>query len=347
MFRMIMSSRLWLPVFFGLVFMGCEERKVEPHGVQSDKRAVAVHVMSFGERTQNPSLEFSGTLQSFRSTPIAFSVNGTVMNVSVENGDTVKAGQLLAVLDSSSLWDVYQVSVAKLMQAEDAYHRMKPLRDSGAVPEVKWVEMETGLSQAKSMASLSRKNWMDTKLRAPVRGVVVNKKLEVGQNVLPGMTVMELLDARYLDAVFAVGEMEVLHVRLGMPMTIRMSGGSEMQAHITEVAVEPNPISRTYAVRVRLDNQGGRLRLGMACHGTLVFNDNAKAEAVLPVRAVLEKSDGSRYVYVVRDGVAYAKKVKLGGFLGKGLRVLEGLEPKDLVVVEGVHGLTEGLRVSY
>jgi len=327
--------------------MGCQEAKALPTADEMAKSSVSVKVMAFGEQAQTPRLEFSGTLQAYRSTPIAFSVNGLVLSVSVKDGDTVQAGQLLAVLDSTSLVDAYQVSAAKLLQAEDAFNRMKPLRDSGAVSAVKWVEMETGLSQAKAMASLARKNVDDSRLKAPVRGIVVNKKLEVGQNVLPGLTVLELLDARYLDAVFAVGEAEVLEVQVGMPMVITMPSGLELQGRITEVSVQPDPISRTYGVRVRLNNQDGRLRLGMACHGSLELVAKVGKEAILPVQAVLEKSDGTRYVYVVRAGQAHAKEVKLGGFLGRGLRVLEGLDPKDLVVVEGVHGLSEGLRVKY
>lgn len=328
--------------------LGCDNAAASNNSKAAGHLGIPVKIQEYGKEQGEAVLEFSGTLQENRMVPIAFQVGGRAQSVHVQDGDTIGAGQLIATLDSASLQNAYRLSEAKLIQALDAHKRMQPLHDSGAVPEVKWVEMETGLAQAQAMASLARKDLDDTRLLAPVGGIVVHRDLEVGQSVMPGVPVLSLVDPHYLDAVFTVAETEVLYLRKGQTMRISLPGnGAEgLVGQVTEVGIQADMFSRNYPVRVRLDNKAGMLRLGMACHGVLELPGSAAAQMVLPVQAVLERPDGTRYVYVVQDGKAVARAVRLGGFLGKGLRVLEGLSPGDQVVVEGAHGLTNGLAVK-
>lgn len=310
--------------------------------------AIPVHTLEFGKDLGQSTLEFSGTLQENRSVPIAFQVSGRIIAVSVQEGDTLREGQSIASVDSTSFLDAYQLNQAKLRQAKDAYQRMKPMHDSGSVTEVKWVELETGVAQAEAMANLARKNLEDSRLAAPVSGIVIHKKLEIGQIVTPGIPVLSLVDSRFVDAVFAVPETEVLYLHPGMPMQISTPGAADdiLRGVISEVAIQADQVSRNYAVRVRLDNSKGRLRMGMACHGEVQYGKQNKNQAILPVQAVLETPEGNRYVYVVRNNKAIRQDIQVGGFLGKGLRVVSGLSPGERVIIEGVHGLTNGTAVQ-
>lgn len=328
----------------GMGLLGCQSQ------TSTAPRAAGplpVQVIEFGQEQGSHRLDFSGTLQENRSTPISFQVSGRVLAIAVDEGDTLAAGQWIATVDSSSLQESFLLAQAKLRQAQDAYDRLKTMHAGGSVSEVKWVEMETGLAQAQAMANIARKNREDARLYAPVAGIVVGKNIEVGQLAMPGITVLKLVDARYLDAVFSVPETEVLHVKEGLTVRISLpgAGNDTLVGKISEVAVQAHPVSRSFPVRVRLDNRAGALRMGMACHGELVLPGDSAA--VLPVQAVLEKPNGTRYVYVVEKGKAMERPVQLGGFLGKGLRVLAGLEKGDKVVVEGMHGVSQGLNVQF
>jgi len=336
----------FLVFLMSLVLVSCQKESTQAT-VQG--KPIQVRVQGYGKDIGQVVLEFSGTIQENRMVPIAFQVSGRTTSVLVRDGDTISQGKLLAVVDSTSFVDANLLSQAKLRQAQDAYKRMKPLHDSGSVSDVKFVELETGLAQAEALANLSKKNLQDARLVAPVSGIVVKKALEVGQSVMPGVPILSLVDARYLDAVFAVPETEVLYLRKGLPMRITVPGSTDQvfAGTITEVAIQADEVSRNYPVRIRIDNRKGLLRMGMACHGEISIGDTGSDQPTLPIQAVLEKPDGSRYVFVVRDGKAVAQSIVVSGFLGKGLRVRSGLNVGDLVVIEGAQGLRSGLAVQY
>ena len=109
---------------------------------------------------------FSGTVEEANSTSLSFSIMGTVKTVHVGLGDRVAKGQLIATVDPLSMQSSYDAAKASLEQAEDAYRRMKELYDKGSLPEIKWVEMQSKLQQAKSMEEVARKNLDDCKGRA-------------------------------------------------------------------------------------------------------------------------------------------------------------------------------------
>lgn len=337
------TMKVLVPLFLSL--LGCNEQGTSS---VATVKGTPVKVVPFGEQTQNASLEYSGTLQENRVTPISFAVPGRVIELFVNDGDTVQQGQLLAVLDSTSLHETYLANVAKQAQAQDAYKRLKPMYDNGSVTAVKFVEVETGLAQANSLVQISQKNLQEARLIAPVKGIVVKKNLEVGQNVSPNLAVFSLLDPQYLDAVFAVPETEILNIHNGSSILITLPGNSSQSfaAKVTEIAIQANEFSRSYPVRVRIDNRKGMLRMGMACHGQIELPTSSSVYT-LPLQAVLEKGDGTRYVYIVKNGQSLERKVQVDGFLGSELRIQSGVSIGDLIVVEGMHGITHGSKVTY
>ena len=83
-------------------------------------------------------------------------------------------------LDATSVRSSYDAAKAALVQAEDAYRRMEELHAKGSLPEIKWVEVQSKLQQARSMEEMARKNLKDCKLYAPFSGVIADKSVEVG-----------------------------------------------------------------------------------------------------------------------------------------------------------------------
>jgi multidrug resistance efflux pump len=93
---------------------------------------------------------------------------------------------MLAVLNSESYQNAWQIALSKLKQAEDTYNRLEPVYQKGSLPEVKFVEIQTGLEQARSMAAISEKNVKDCKLYAPSSGTIGRRMIEPGMSIIPG-----------------------------------------------------------------------------------------------------------------------------------------------------------------
>ncbi len=88
---------------------------------------------------------YSGTVEEESGSAVSFSAAGTIRSLSVAEGQSVKKGQLIGVLDDASLRNAYDIAKATLDQARDAYERMKLLHDSNSLPEIKYVDVQSKL----------------------------------------------------------------------------------------------------------------------------------------------------------------------------------------------------------
>lgn len=143
--------------------------------------------------------------------------------VLVREGEPVKRAQVLARLVTRALVDSLGIAEAKAAQAEDAWKRLEPLHKSQTLPDIKWVEAETGRQQARLMVSIAQKNLDDATLRAPEDGVVSRRHVEAGASVLPGAPAITLVSAGHLQAVVPMPETRIGSVQSGQPARVTVS----------------------------------------------------------------------------------------------------------------------------
>ena len=124
---------------------------------------------------------YVGTAEESFAISLSFSLTGMVEQVTVSEGQRVSKGQMLAALNSGTAQNAYDVSNSTLQQAQDAYDRLSALHEKGSVTDIQFVEVETGLQQAKSMEAIARKNLDDTKLYAPFAGIIAKRSVEIGR----------------------------------------------------------------------------------------------------------------------------------------------------------------------
>ena len=246
-----------LAVSASLALAGCQVKEEKTGGPSP----VRVKVMKVALSEQKTSGRFSGTVEEAAGTPLSFSVMGTVNAVSFRLGDRVEKGQLLASLDATSVRSSYDAAKAALVQAEDAYRRMKELHGKGSLPEIKWVEVQSKLQQARSMEEMARKNLKDCKLYAPFSGVIADKSVEVGQNVIPGMAVGKLLGVSRLKVKISMPESEIASVSLRQKAEIVVPalGSRRFSGMVSEKGIMADPFSRSYEVKIDVADAGGDL----------------------------------------------------------------------------------------
>lgn len=181
-------------------------------------------------------MRYSGTVEEENGTSLSFSVAGTIKTMNVRLGQHVSAGQLIATLDPTSMQNSHKVAHAALEQAEDASRRMKELHDKGSLPDMKWVEVQSKLEQARSMEQIARRNLDDCRLRAPFSGIIAEKSMEADENVAPGMPVARLVTASSLVVRISVPEAEMRSVRTGQKADVAVTaiGGEKIAARVVE-----------------------------------------------------------------------------------------------------------------
>ena len=261
-------------------------------------------------------------------------------------GDRVAKGQLIATVDPLSMQSSYDAAKASLEQAEDAYRRMKELYDKGSLPEIKWVEVQSKLQQAKSMEEVARKNLDDCKLYAPFSGIISEKMAEVGQNIMPGLPVVKLVTANQLKVKIAVPETEIAAIATGQKATITVSAlnGRVFAGTVTEKGIVANPLSRSYDVKIRVDDADKELMPGMVVEAVLSGTGMGTLH-VIPAHIVQLDEQNRSFVWVNAGGKASKRIIQCGGFTSEGVIVLSGLEESEEIIVEGQQKVCENTSV--
>lgn len=332
-----------LAVSASLALAGCQVKEEKTGGPSP----VRVKVMKVALSEQKTSGRFSGTVEEAAGTPLSFSVMGTVNAVSFRLGDRVEKGQLLASLDATSVRSSYDAAKAALVQAEDAYRRMKELHGKGSLPEIKWVEVQSKLQQARSMEEMARKNLKDCKLYAPFSGVIADKSVEVGQNVIPGMAVGKLLGVSRLKVKISMPESEIASVSLHQKAEIVVPalGSRRFSGMVSEKGIMADPFSRSYEVKIDVADAGGDLMPGMVTEVRLAGADGGTA-VIVPARIVQLDEKNRSFVWIDNNGVAEKRVISCGGFSGDGVVVASGLKADDRIIVEGQQKVCNGTKIT-
>ena len=329
---------------FLTVMSGCGNKEQAPQQAEP----VKVKVMTVVSSVRNEAVRFSGTVQEGNGSSLSFPLMGRVKSVKVDLGSRVRQGQLLATLDEVSMQNTYQAAKAALKQAEDAYQRMKELHEKGSLAEMKWVEVQSKLQQAQSMEAVARKNLTDCKLYAPFSGVIAEKSLEVGQNVVPGVQVLKLVSDDRLKVRISVPETEIARVARGQKAVIEapVLNGTKAEGVVTEKGVQANPLSRSYEVNVGIQTKNTGLLPGMVTEVWLQDADKSQA-CVLPAN-VLQLDEHNNYFVWLKgaDGKASKRVVACGKFTATGVTVVNGLNEGDEVIIEGQQKVCEGTPLA-
>lgn len=294
---------------------------------------------------------YIGSVEESASTPVSFATSGLITHKYVRDGQLIRKGQLIATVDNSNATNEYEFAKATLDRARDGYARAKIVYERGSLPEIKWVEVQTQYNQALHAAELAKRHLEDCNLHSPVGGTVSNCNFEVGTQIMPGMPLMNVVNTSCLYVRMSIPETDVNQISIGMPVNISVSalpkGESELKGTVVERDIEPDRLSHSYPFRVRLQQHPASLLPGMVCRCYVegVKPTTSASVCVVPNRAVQLANDGSRFVWVIRQGLAHKQPVTIGDLNGTGVVVSEGLAEGEQVIVNGMLRVTEGTKV--
>ena len=226
--------------------------------------------------------------------------------------------------------------------------RVEMMHKEQSISDIKYVEVQTKLDQARSMYAAAKKRLTDTRLIAPVDGVIGRRSIEVGENygmLLSAFTILDMSEVKV-----PIPEREISKVHRGDEACIRVLalGDSVVyRAKVDDISVVGDALTHSYEVYLRVKNRDGRLMQGMVCNVQL-WPRSAQGQngIVLPVDAVKVNTGDDHYVWVVRHGRAYRQKVSVGMYSKNGVVVYSGIKDGDHVIVEGQSKVSEGQVVN-
>jgi membrane fusion protein, multidrug efflux system len=297
----------------------------------------------------NQNLTYSGTIEESESIPLSFGGMGTVSRVLVSEGDFVKKGQLLAELNDETSRHAYELSSASFKQAEDAYKRLLPMYKNGNLPEIKFVEVETGLQQAKSATSIAKKSLDDCKLYATANGIVGKRSIDPGMSALPGMASITIVKIEKVFARVSISENEISSIKKGNKAKIKIAAlkNDEYNGNVEEIGVMADPIAHTYKIKIGIANNNREIKPGMICN-VYIESESAVKGLFVPDRAVLVDEKGKNFVYTIDSSNNKAKRkyVQTGKLMKSGIEITEGLFEGEQIVIAGQQKLVDNAIVN-
>lgn len=325
---------------FCLIVVGCKHAKTE----QKSATPIAVQVMVTDTVSGSMTRTYVGEVEENLSVAVSFPVGGRVERVNVREGDRVREGQTLVVINSANAQNAYNSAKASLQQAEDAYNRLKKVYEQGSLAEVKWVEMQTNLEKARSMEQIARKQLDDCTLKAPISGVVGTCNAKAGGSLLPGEPAVTLLDMGSISVTFTVPESEIGSVKVGEEAYVLVPAlqNKMLVGRITERSVKASKVSHSYQVKIAFTNPDKSLLPGMVCKVMLDQLENQGF--VVPAKCVQTRPEGLS-VWVVENGRAQHRLITSSQFVANGVLVTSGLHPGDTVITEGLQKLYTGAEL--
>jgi len=292
----------------------------------------------------------SGIVQANASVDVAFQVPGKVVTIGPDEGQSVRAGQPIASLDPTE----YRLAVEQAgAQSDRAAHdrdRNQPLLASGGIAPAEMEHLEIGARQSAAAADLAKKHLADTKLEAPIPGIVSRRVVEVGATVAAGQTVYTIVALDPVRVRVGVPEADVGHITEGATATVRIPAlDTSFAGRVSLIGVAADPATRSYAVEISVPNPARKLRAGMVAEATISTRE-ATSAMMVPAPAVVHDGgiSGTTIVYVVdRDAArVHARRVTTSAARGDSLEITSGVAAGDQIVVAGQQRLRDGARVQ-
>jgi membrane fusion protein (multidrug efflux system) len=331
-----------------LLLSGCGSSGASPaipDSPSGETAAIPVEVVNPLRGEMRATYSGTATLEAEADAEVVAKVQGELEKLLVEEGDPVRAGELLAVLDGRQLrLEVAQVE-AELAKLDRDYRRQIELNAKGLVAAGAFEGLKYDLDTLRARRDLARLQLSYTEIRAPFAGLVAARNVRVGQTVQPGNAMFRITDPSPLKAQVFVPERELQRLRTGQPAAVQADAvaGRSFPARVSLVSPTVDARTATFKVTVEVDDANAVLKPGMFARVGIVFE--RKQEALQIPRVALVETDGERSVFVVHQGLARQRSVTTGLTDAGNIEITDGIGEGEQVVIVGQSGLKDGNKV--
>jgi len=326
------------------------EKEILAGGDSAIYKYKMVEVKTIETSVFNHYVEIQGKVDGDENIAVTAQMGGIVQKIFVKEGQSVKAGQLLAELDASVLNKNLAQMQSQLTFVNDVYEKQKTLWEQKIGSEIQYLtaknnreSLENSINTLKEQIELSR-------LKSPINGTVEELSLKVGQMAAPGFPLLRVVNLSSLKVTAEVSEAYASKINDGDGVIINFPDISkEVEARLDFSSKYINPVNRTFMVESRLSQGTSVYRANMIA--IMKINDYSNKSAfVLPVN-VIQKVNEKQYVYVAvtenNKTLARRKEITTGNSYNGMVEILSGITNGDKVVTTGAQDLNDGQLIKF
>ncbi len=344
------SIALLLIAFLSYSNLSCssEAKSETPENGEDQEEAIAIPVETSSVSRGDISAFFVGTatLEARDEASVVSKATGIVENIYVEEGNYVKKGQALARLDSErSALEVVRLK-ATLSQTENEFNRQKDLFEKKLVSAKEYDQIRYNYESQKAQLELSELQLQYATIRAPIAGVIAERKIKVGNMVSTNAPTFEIVDFTPLHAIVYVPEKELSKLDKGQEVVLRLdaTAGEPVSGKVLRISPVVDATSGTFRTTIEIPNRDRKLKPGMLASVQIEYSKHLNA-LLVPKEAILIE-DSDRIIFVVRDDTAHRMLIGIGYEDNQNVEVISGLDEGEQIITIGQGALSDSSAVE-
>lgn len=287
----------------------------------------------------------TATLEPSSDANINSRTSGVVKQILREEGDDVKAGDVLLILDDDDQQLRLKQAEQKLSSAEREYKRLNKMKKAGVVSPTDYETADNAFQVADTEKRLAELALSYTRVAAPFDGRVVWRDVDLGAYVGQGELLYRTMAINPLLVRLHIPANRLGMVAQGQPVQLRVDTVEQpLQATVSLVSPIVDPNTGTIKITLRLDNYPATVRPGDFAEISMVTDKRDNALLISSVAVIEER--GQHYVYVVEDGVSKRRSVELGFIMSDKTELISGVAASEWLVTKGQRNLNDNVKVQ-
>jgi membrane fusion protein (multidrug efflux system) len=288
----------------------------------------------------------TATLEAEQEAMVVAKVQGIVKELEVEEGDRVKAGDVLATLEDEQLSLEAEKAKATMDRLNNELKRKEELYKKNLVSAQEFENAKYEYQAQKSAYELAQLQVKYSQIKAPIEGVISDRLIKVGNMIKANQEVFKITDFDPLLAVLNIPEHEMDKLKKGQKTLIQVDAvqGRTFEGRVLRMSPTVNPETGTFEVTVSIKDESRQLKPGMFGRVRIIYDTHQNA-LMIPKNAVMTE-DGASSVYVINNKLVYRKPVDTGYVNGDDIEILKGLNSTDTVVTIGQSSLQDSALVE-
>ena len=345
--KILVSAAIILMCFLALA--GCKEKdEQELRSMVPVTKQIPVEVEVANKKNVRETFTLPVGLEAWEDLIIAAEISGVVEKIYFEEGDHVKAEDLLIDIDSKTIKSLLNRDRSTVNLLQSKLSRYKQLLQDGLVSQQEYDDLSNNLTSAEAALQTTKIQMSDSKPKAPVKGIVDRLYVDRGEFIERGEPLLRLVQVDKLKALANVPEKDVPFLRKGqnvelVPAEIITDDAQTIQGTIEYIAYAADEATRTYRTRIVLSNQDLKLRPGMIVRASFVRRQLMDVYTV-PLFAIIDK-DGEKYVFVQDGDTAREVSVEVGASIGDRVVIRKGIDEGQSIIVKGQQLLVDGAAI--
>lgn len=317
------------------------------------KEEALVTVATIKDTIFNHYLDIQGSVDTKENILIQPEFSGTLISLTVKAGQRVAKGQILARVDDAGMSQQLASAENQYSLAKTTYERQKNLWDKKIGSEIQFLQAQTQMISAQKTVAQIKAQLSKTVIRAPFTGTIDEVFVEKGQVVSPSAQgLMRIVNLANMYVATTVPESYIGKLKMGDLVDVYLTSlGKTYKGKVRQIGNFINPNNRSFGIEVSLPNPDNLLRPNQVAKLKITDYTNKNA-IVVPTGVIQKDGTGSNYVYVVQEsngktGTAKKVIVEIGKSSENVTEIVSGLSANDIIVVEGVNSISNGMKLNF